>query len=71
MRSSRRWWTRAQVQDRFHVPPAAFDLQQLLVAGGDVLGRQGGVGAAQQVLAVQALFGFDRGAVDAQQAGLG
>jgi hypothetical protein len=33
-----------QVQDGFHVPPAALDLQQLLVAGGDVLGGQLRVG---------------------------
>ena len=31
---------RAQVQDLLHVPPAAFDLQELLVAQRDVLGGQ-------------------------------
>ena len=31
---------RAQVQDGFHVPPAAFDFQELLVADGDVLGGE-------------------------------
>ena len=31
---------RAQVQDLFHVPPAAFDLEELLVAQRDVLGGQ-------------------------------
>ena len=41
--------------------------QELLVADGDVLGGQFRVGAAQQVLAVQAGFGLDRGVVDAQQ----
>src|SRR3954469_21119717 len=46
---------RPQVDDLFHVSPAAFDLQELLVAQGDVLGGQVRVGAAQQVLAVQVL----------------
>ena len=59
---------RAQVEHRFHVAPAAFDFQQLLVAQGDVLSREFRVGAAQQVLAVQALLGFDLRGVDAEQA---
>jgi len=42
-----------QVQDALQVAPAALDLQQLLVAQRDVLGRQGGVGAAQRVLAAE------------------
>ena len=57
----------AQVEDGLHVPPAAFDFEELLVAQGDVLGGQGGVGAAQQVLAVEARSAADRGLVDAQQ----
>jgi hypothetical protein len=44
---------RAQVQDLLHVPPAAFDFQELLVAQRDVGGRQVRVRAAQQVLPVQ------------------
>src|SRR6266545_1863473 len=56
---------RAQVQDRLHVAPAAFDLQELLVAHGDVFWGQFRVRAAQQVLAVEACFGLDRGLVDA------
>jgi hypothetical protein len=38
---------RAQVEQLFHVAPAAFDLQELLVAQGDVLGGQVRVGGAQ------------------------
>ena len=34
---------RAQFERGFHVPPAAFDFEELLVAHGDVLGGQGGV----------------------------
>ena len=58
---------RAQVQDLLHVPPAAFDLQELLVAQRDVGGGQVRVGAAQQVLPVQVGLGLDLGLVDAQQ----
>jgi hypothetical protein len=54
----------AQVEDGFHVPPAALDFQQLLVAQRDVLGDLR-VGAAQQVLAVQVGFGGGLGLVDA------
>ena len=50
-----------------HVPPAAFDLEELLVAQRDVLGGQVRVGAAQQVLPVQVGLGLDLGLVDAQQ----
>ena len=42
-----------QVDDLLSLPPAPFDLQQLLAAQGDVLGAQVRVGAAQQALAVQ------------------
>src|SRR6266540_3368438 len=62
---------RSQVDDLFHVPPAAFDFQQLLVADRDVLGGQVRVGAAQQVLAVEVGFDLDRFGVDAQPAGAG
>lgn len=58
---------RAQVEDLLHVTPAAFDFQQLLVSQGDVLGGQAGVGAAQQVLAVQVRLGLDLRLVDPQQ----
>src|SRR5215204_4646095 len=40
---------RSQVDDLFHVPPAAFDFEQLLVADRDVLGGQVRVGTAQRV----------------------
>src|SRR4051812_21830774 len=49
----------AQVEGRLDVPPASFDLEELLVAEGDVLGGQGWVGAAQQELAVESLLGGD------------
>ena len=58
---------RPQVQDGLHVPPAALDFEELLVADGDVLGGQLRVGAAQQVLAVQVLFRLGLGLVGAQQ----
>src|SRR4051794_35835908 len=58
---------RAQVEDLFHVPPAALDLEELLVAQGDVGGRQVRVRAAQQVLPVQVRLGLDPVLVDAQQ----
>jgi hypothetical protein len=48
---------RPQVDDLLHVTPAALDFQQLLVAQGDVLGRQARIAGAQQVLAVQVLLG--------------
>ena len=57
-----------QVQDLFHVPPAAFGLEELLVAGRDVLGGQLRIGAAQQVLAVQVRLSFDLGLVRPEQA---
>src|SRR5262249_45191349 len=59
---------RAQVDNLLEVAPAALDFQQLLVAQGDVLGRQLGVGRAEQVLAVEVLLGLDGGRVGAQQA---
>jgi hypothetical protein len=49
---------RPQVDDLLHVPPAALDLEQLLVAERDVLGGHLRVGCAQQVLAVQVLLGL-------------
>jgi len=39
---------------------AAFDLEQLLVGRGQVLGGEGGAGGAQQPLAVQVGFAFER-----------
>jgi hypothetical protein len=47
------------VDDLLHVAPAALDFEELLVSGGDVLGGQVQVEAAQQVLAVQVLLGLD------------
>src|SRR5712691_9934358 len=64
MRSS----LRAQVNDLLHVPPAALDLEQLLVAERDVLGGHLRVGGAQQVLAVEVLLGLGPGRVDAEEA---
>jgi hypothetical protein len=55
------------VLDSLHVPPAAFDLQQLFVAQRDVFGGQVRVRAAQQVLPVQVRLGRDLLLVDAQQ----
>ena len=49
------------------VAPAAFDLQELLVAHGDVLGGELETGGPEQVLAVQVLLGLDRGGVGAEQ----
>jgi hypothetical protein len=57
-----------QVEDRLHVAPAALDFQELLVAGGDVLGAHLRVGAAQQVLAVEVLLGLRLRLVGAEQA---
>ena len=62
---------RAQPERAFEVPPAAFDGEQLLVGGGQVVWGQGGVGGTQQPLAVQVRLPFDRGLVDAEQPGVG
>jgi len=62
---------RTKVQVGLHVPPAALHFQELLVAGGDVLGRQRRVGAAQQPLAVQPGLATVQGGVHAQQPGGG
>jgi hypothetical protein len=59
---------RAQINDLLEGAPAAFDLEELLVAQGDVLRGQGRVGGAEQVLAVEVGLAGDRGLVDAQQA---
>jgi hypothetical protein len=59
---------RAQVDDPLQVALAALDFQELLVAQGDVLCRELGVGGAEQVLAVQVLLGLDLGRVDPQDA---
>src|SRR4051794_41814100 len=45
---------RAQGDDLLHVSPAAFDRQELLVASGDVLGRELGGGGAGEEIAVEA-----------------
>src|SRR6266536_1023031 len=58
-----------QLQRCLQIAPCALDLEQLFVAEGDVLGGEGGVGGAEQKLAVQALLGVDGGPVDAEQAG--
>ena len=47
---------RAQPERALHVPPAAFDGDQLLVGGGEIVRGEGGVGGAQQPLAVQVLL---------------
>src|SRR5262249_38057828 len=62
---------RPQVQGGLQGAPAAFDLEQLLVAQGDVLSAEVGVGGAEQVLAVQLGFPLDRRLVDAQQPAAG
>ena len=62
---------RAQPEGAFEVAPAAFDGEQLLVGGGQVVGGEGEVGGAQQPLAVQVGLPLDRGVVDPQQPGLG
>ena len=56
-----------EVDDLFHVAPAALGFQELLVPGGDVGVGQVRVGGAEQVLAVQVLLGLDLGGVDAEQ----
>jgi hypothetical protein len=58
----------AQVDDLFDVAPAALDLQELLVAEGDVLGGELRVGGAEQVLAVEVLLGLGLGGIGAEQA---
>src|SRR6266702_2026838 len=50
---------------------APLHFQQLLVAQGDVLGAQAGVGGAQEVLAVEVLLRLDLRLVDAEEAGRG
>jgi hypothetical protein len=62
---------RAESEGALHVAPAAFDLQQGLVGGGEVFGSEGGVGGAQQPFAVQVGLAFDRGRVDAKQPAVG
>ena len=64
---------RAQPERALHVAPAAFDGDQLLVGGGQVVGGQGEVGGAQQPLAVQVLLaaGSRRGRCAAARTGCG
>jgi hypothetical protein len=62
---------RAQPQRALEVTSAAFDGQQLLVGGGQVVGGEGEVGGAQQPLAVQVGLPLDRAVVDPQQPGGG
>jgi hypothetical protein len=52
-----RWPAASWLVWPLHVPPAAFDFEELLVAQRDVLGGQVRVAAAQQVLAVQVGLG--------------
>ena len=60
---------RAQVDDLFQVAPAALDFQELVLAQRDVLGREPGVGGAEQVLAVDEVpLGLHSRRVDAEQA---
>jgi hypothetical protein len=51
----------SQVDDLLEVVPAALDFQEPLVPQGDVLGGELGVGAAEQVLAVEVLLDLDGG----------
>jgi hypothetical protein len=60
---------RAQPECAFEVAPAAFDGQELLVGGGQIVGGQCGVGGAQQPLAVEVGLALDRGLVDPEQPG--
>src|SRR5665647_3439573 len=62
---------RAQAQRPLHVAPAALDLVELPVGGGEVRCGERLIGGAQQPLAVEALVTFDGGAVEAQLALLG
>jgi len=57
-----------EVEHLLHVPPAALDLPELLVAEGDVLGGERGVRGAQEQLAVEPLLGPHGRLVDAQEA---
>jgi hypothetical protein len=59
---------RPPVDDLLEVAPAALDLEEQLVADGDVSGGEPGVGAAEQVLAVEVLLRFDLCGVCSQQA---
>src|ERR1035437_6578219 len=56
---------RPQAQGAFHVSPAAFNSEQLLVRRSEIFGGQRQVGGAQQPLAVQVRFTFRRAVVDA------
>jgi hypothetical protein len=58
---------RAQVDDLLQVAPAPLEFQELLVPQGDILGRELGVGGAEQVLAVQVLLGLDLGRIDPEE----
>ncbi len=62
---------RPQSERALHVTPATFDLQQRLVGRGQVVGGQGGIGSAEQPLAVQVGLALDRGRVDAQEPTVG
>src|SRR5262249_14790760 len=62
---------RPEPQRALHVLPPAFDGDELLIGGGQVVRGQGLVRGAQQPLAVQVLFAADGAAVNAQQPGLG
>jgi len=62
---------RAQPERAFEVAPAAFDGEQLLVGGGEIVGGERGVGGTQQPLTVQVRLAFDRGLVDPEQPGRG
>ena len=55
---------RAQPERAFEVAPAAFDGEQLLVGGGEIVGGERGVGGTQQPLAVQVRLALDRGVAD-------
>ena len=58
----------SEVEGVFECAPAAFDLDQLLVAERDVVGRERVVGAGEEELAVDAFFGSDLVLVDDETA---
>ncbi len=58
---------RPQPQSALHVQPSRSTCSRLLVGRGQIVLGEGGVGGAQQPLAVQVLLALDRRSVDAQQ----
>ncbi len=60
-----------QLEGGLEVAEAAFGFEQVLVAERDVFGGQVRIRGGEQVLAVEAFLGADRGPVDLQVAGGG